>query len=166
MEHDKRIRIGVKVKDRMSGFAGIITSRLEQQTGMVQFAVTPGWDGKADGLPGGAYIDPNVLEYMTEGIVDAVVAPAPSLFTLGDELQNQVTGVKGIFVEGVTFISGCRYCAALSRTLNQHGEPIRSFGPQSWFKRIGAGLNATKAPPSPGPKEPGGPSRRADSQRV
>jgi hypothetical protein len=44
-----QIQLGSKVKDRVTGFSGIATARIEYITGCVQYAVTP--DSLQDGLP-------------------------------------------------------------------------------------------------------------------
>ncbi len=54
------IKLGVTVKDLVTGFKGIATSRVEYLNGCVQYYVQPGLTEKqlADGkFPDGAYVD-------------------------------------------------------------------------------------------------------------
>jgi hypothetical protein len=63
----REIKLGYKVRDRVSGFEGIVTARLEYLNGCVQFCVMPkvGKDGKVDGI----YFDSQQLEVLGEGLV-------------------------------------------------------------------------------------------------
>lgn len=55
------IKLGMKVKDRVTGFTGIATAKVEYINGCVQFCVKPpvGVDGK---MPEGEYLDVQQLE--------------------------------------------------------------------------------------------------------
>lgn len=61
------IELGMKVKDKVTGFTGIATSKVEYLNGCVQFCVkaTVGKDGK---YPDGQYIDIEQLEAVGKGI--------------------------------------------------------------------------------------------------
>lgn len=60
------IKLGVKAKDKVTGFEGIITSRIEYLTGCAQFGLTPkAVDGKTLSTE---YFDGERLEYVDEGI--------------------------------------------------------------------------------------------------
>ncbi len=61
------IKLGQKVRDRVTGFEGIATSRVEYLNGCVQYCVKPKTreDGK---MPEGEYIDDAQLEVIGKGV--------------------------------------------------------------------------------------------------
>lgn len=64
------IVLGAKVRDRLTGFTGRATSRIEYITGCVQYGVLP--EIKSDGsYPNCEYIDDQRLEVIGEPIVQA-----------------------------------------------------------------------------------------------
>ena len=62
----KEIRLGNKVKDKVTGYTGIAVTKVEYLNGCVQFCVKPevGKDGK---MPDGEYIDVHQLSFGLEG---------------------------------------------------------------------------------------------------
>ena len=62
------IKLGNKVRDKVTGFEGIATARIEYINKCVQFCVKP--KVKEDGkMPDGEYIDVDELEIVDTGIV-------------------------------------------------------------------------------------------------
>ena len=63
----RSIELGQKVKDKVTGFTGIATARVEYLNGCVQFCVTPTMakDGK---FPEHQYIDRGQLEFVDSGV--------------------------------------------------------------------------------------------------
>lgn len=61
------IKLGQKVKDKVTGFEGITTARVEYLNGCIQFCVKPkvSDDGK---MPEGQYLDIAQLEFVDDGI--------------------------------------------------------------------------------------------------
>lgn len=61
------IKLGSKVKCKVSGFTGIASARVEYLNGCVQYCVRAkvGKDGK---MPEGEYIDVNQLEVLPGGV--------------------------------------------------------------------------------------------------
>lgn len=66
-KQNKEIVLGNKVKDKVTGFTGITTSKVEYLNGCLQFGVKPNMsaDGK---MPDTHYIDIDQLEYVGEGV--------------------------------------------------------------------------------------------------
>lgn len=62
-----RITLGKKVKDKVTGYEGIATARVEYLNGCVQYCVKPkvGADGK---MPDPEYIDVQQLEVVEDGV--------------------------------------------------------------------------------------------------
>lgn len=72
-----KIGLGNKVRDKVTGFEGIATARIEYINKCVQFCVKP--KVKEDGkMPDGEYIDVDELEIVDEGIaIEAKPAGGP-----------------------------------------------------------------------------------------
>ena len=66
------IKLGNKVRDKVTGYEGIATARVEYLNGCVQYCVKPkvGSDGK---MPDPEYIDIQQLEVLSEG---AIIEPS------------------------------------------------------------------------------------------
>lgn len=60
------IKLGNKVRDKVTGYEGVATARVEYLNGCVQFCVKPkvGSDGK---MPDPEYIDVQQLEVVSQG---------------------------------------------------------------------------------------------------
>ena len=56
------IKLGDKVKDKVTGFMGIATSKVEYLNGCIQFYVAPKMKPKDNKMPDGNYIDQQQLE--------------------------------------------------------------------------------------------------------
>ena len=62
------IELGNKVRDKVTGFEGIATAKIEYINGCIQFCVKP--KVKEDGkMPDGEYIDVDELEIVDKGII-------------------------------------------------------------------------------------------------
>lgn len=60
-------KLGQKLRDRVTGFEGIATSRLEYLNGCIQYGIKP--QAAADGkMPDSCWIDEEQLELVDEGI--------------------------------------------------------------------------------------------------
>jgi len=65
------VKLGVKAKDLVTGFEGIVTSKVEYLTGCTQFGLTPpAKDGKVESIE---YFDGRRLEVIGEGVSPAAV---------------------------------------------------------------------------------------------
>lgn len=62
------IKLGEKVRDKVTGFEGIATSRVEYLNGCVQYGVTPKIKVKDNKKPETEYIDEGRLELVGKGI--------------------------------------------------------------------------------------------------
>ncbi len=75
------ISLGSEVKDRVTGFAGIATARIEYMNGCIQYCVKPKM-GKDKKMPEGAWIDDAQLEVIGDGLTavkDYDGGPIPDL---------------------------------------------------------------------------------------
>ena len=62
------IKLGVLAKDKITGFEGIITAKIEYLTGCDQYCLSPKID-KDGKIPEGAYFDGARLEFVSSGIM-------------------------------------------------------------------------------------------------
>lgn len=62
------IKLGQKVRDKVTGFTGIAVSRVEFLNGCVQFCVKPKKQAKDSKMPAGEYIDVGQLKVVGEGV--------------------------------------------------------------------------------------------------
>jgi len=64
------IKLGTKVKDIITGFEGIVTSKVEYLNGCIQYGVKPKMKTKGDGkMPEANYIDEGQLEVIGKRVV-------------------------------------------------------------------------------------------------
>jgi len=64
----KEIRLGQKVKDKVTGFTGIAIARVEYLNGCVQICVKPKVKPKDNTYPDGQYLDIRQLKVMPGGL--------------------------------------------------------------------------------------------------
>lgn len=104
-----KIIIGCVATDITSGFEGTVTSRNELFNGNVQFAVQPKAIKGAEKLPEAYSIDEVSLKFKSKGVSESAVAPQHTDIKLGDEVEDIITGHKGIATTKTTFLNGCIY---------------------------------------------------------
>jgi len=100
------IRLGQKVRDRVSGIEGIVTSRCDPLTGATQFGVQP--MGKGDTVIDAQFVDHFTLQIKGDGI-SAECPPIDSSVTVGlqDTVRDRISGVTGTVIERIIFLNGC-----------------------------------------------------------
>jgi hypothetical protein len=166
---DTTIRLGITVRDLISGFTGIAASKVELMNGNVQFAVQPKLtsEAKPGEFPDAMNIDFHTLELVDAGLADRVTAPGPTTIQLGDKVRDTVTLQEGIAVNRITFMNGCIYynvqgAAEKDKQTGLMVAPERLFVMQSCLESVKPAVVVTPAPkPSTGGRVPGGPATRA-----
>lgn len=104
-----KITIGCVATDITSGFEGTVTSRNELFNGNVQFAVQPKAIKGAEKLPEAYSIDEVSLKFKSKGVSESAVAPQATDIKVGDEVEDIISGHKGIVTTKTTFLNGCVY---------------------------------------------------------
>lgn len=101
------IELGKKLRDKVSGFTGIASTRNDFMTGNTQFNLTTkvGEDGTSKDMS----FDIHQLEFVSDEGITVIEAPTDTGITLGEEVEDIVTGVKGIATLKYTFLNGCIY---------------------------------------------------------
>lgn len=82
------INLGDKVKDRITGFVGIATSRHEFINGCVQYSVTPQVDKD------GKYVNPEGFDEARLEVVEAMAAPIEAAATGGPQYYATSLGQR------------------------------------------------------------------------
>ena len=88
------MRLGQEVRDRVTGFTGIVTAKVEYLNGCVQYHVRPKVreDQK---FPEGAYIDQEYLEVIGTGLAPGQGEPrAARDISSGGEMQDAPKGME------------------------------------------------------------------------
>lgn len=111
-----RISLGNVVKDLASGFTGMAISRNELFNGNVQFGIQPELvAGAPSTLPDALCIDHQLLDVVYDGMANRATVPNPALFNIGDEVEDEVTGHRGIATSKTIFLNGCTYFLVVSK---------------------------------------------------
>lgn len=166
---DKSIRLGITVRDLISGFTGIIASKVELMNGNVQYAIQPKLtsEAKPGEYPDSVQIDFHTLDYVDDGLADRVTAPGATTINLGDKVIDTVTNLVGIAVNRVTFMNGCIYYnvqqpAEKDKHTGLITVPERQFVMQSCLETVKPLVVTPPAPTaSTGGRVPGGPATKA-----
>lgn len=159
------IQLGNLVKDKLTGFHGTASSRHAHLSGMVQFGVSPQQKKGALDLPEAHTFDECILVVEKIGIAKSLPVAEPVTIKLGEEIEDIVSGFRGIAVEIVTFINGCNYVGFVSKTAkDKDGKPTKLFLSHRQLKTVGSGISEPaaiiKAASEAPYKAPGGPSMR------
>lgn len=174
------IKLGMIVRDPATGLTGVANMKSQLISGTIQIAIVPEGDGKT--MPDGHFIDDFMLEYVGEGVSKKAPTEDPNAkFGLGVELEDTISGFKGLAVERTTYLNGCVHYTLQSRErkksiiLKLISEPARAqHFDYKRLKQVGLGVSeqfkpkkvaVVAAAPVVKPSEPfkrsttGGPSR-------
>ena len=154
------IKIGCLVVDLASGLEGTVTSRVEMFNGNVQYGVQPKAFKGADKMPDPYSIDGAQLKYKGKGISDKASPAQATDIQLGDEVEDIISGHKGIASSKTTFLNGCVYFDVASK-----GDAAKKIEATSMFVSCVRLKKISKTPLKPlvpqNEKPTGGPSSRA-----
>lgn len=155
-----QITIGCVATDITSGFEGTVTSRNELFNGNVQFAVQPKAIKGAEKLPEAYSIDEVSLKFKNKGVSESAVKPQHTDIQVGDEVEDIISGHKGIAMTKTTFLNGCIYFDVVKKA--NEAKKIESTAMFLSCTRLKKTAVKTVTPIVPkGEKPSGGPSTRA-----
>lgn len=170
MKKPQEIVLGNIVRDAVTGYTGTATGKVEMMGGNVQFAVQPKMKGDdpAEEYPTGMNLDFHTLDVIEEGIAARTTKAIPITVQLGDEVEDTVTGIKGVATARHTFINGCIYYNVQSKSQADKQSGLTGVTPPEFFNQ--ARLKVIKplavyVPPAPPTdtslRRPGGPATKA-----
>ena len=155
----KEIKLGCIAVEQSSGVEGTVVSKLETFNGNTQYAIQPK-AGKDNKLPDAWNFDAALVKYKGVGVSAQATAPQATDLQVGDEVEDIISGHKGIASSKTTFINGCIFF-----TVESKGNPAKKIEAVSMFvsctrlKKVG---KETLKPIVPkGEKPTGGPVSRA-----
>lgn len=165
----KELKLGMTLRDTLTGFTGIAAARVEMLDGNIQLAIQPyvGADTKTGEMPGGMNIDIHTLEYVSDGISDRATTPNKYTIAVGDKVRDTVTGIEGIAIDRIVYLNGCVYYnVQQTKVTDRHTGvdtvPDRIFTMQARLEVVTPSHSKVeKSKPSKEGRVPGGPSTRA-----
>lgn len=154
------IVLGCIATDLASGLEGTLTSRVEMFNGSVQYGMQPKAAKGASAMPEPYSIDSAQLKYKAKGISDKAGTPQRSDIQIGDEVEDIVSGHKGVVLTKTLFLNGCVYFEVIKK--ENEAKKIEStsmFLSSTRLKKITS--SAVKPLTTKGEKPVGGPTTRA-----
>jgi hypothetical protein len=142
------IKLGSKVKDSITDYAGIAVARTEFLYGCVKVCV------ESKKLKDGAIQEEWIDEFRLEKHPTIIVSPTPPL---GTEVNDSITGFSGIATSRTEQLNNCiRIGVTSKKERNDKGAPL-----ELWFDEQRLGLKTAKVE-----KPPGGPGPTATHRRI
>lgn len=155
-----QISIGCVVTDITSGFEGTVVSKNELFNGNTQYSVQPKAIKGGEKLPEAYSIDEVSLVFKDKGVSERAVKPQHTDINVGDEVQDIISGHKGIVTTKTTFLNGCVYFDVQKK--GNEAKKIESTAMFLSCARLKKTAGKPVAPVTPkGAKPTGGPSTRA-----
>lgn len=157
------ITLGSIVRDPVTGLEGTVTCRCELLSGTTQYAVQPkAKDGMAENS---VFVDENLLEVIDPGVSGKHTPADPTVTVeVGNEVEDKITGIKGVAIDKTTYINGCVYFGVLSKAEEGKVEaPKPLHVDHKRLKVLGKGM--AREVEWPGSPRTGGPNRPGPSLR-
>lgn len=173
---DLTLRLGVLVRDDLTGIEGIVSNCTHHISGVVQWTVQPYSDNKKD-MKDGYNIDGDMLTVLSEGLAARVKsAPEAIHVALGDYVQDTKTEFKGTATSMSVYMNGCLFIGV---TPQMTGREMFNSQPKEsliHYKQLIVLQDTETAAPMPAnvtkqgdvystPPD-GGPSKRVSANRV
>lgn len=164
------IKLGLTVRDKISGLEGTVTRRVTTIDGSIMFAIQPRVAKDNEKHPRAVSIDEAQIEVIGAGPgVPAQPYSDDVKINLGEKVEDVITGAVGIAVTRHDFLNGCAYLEVQGECGKDAKVPAPDWFPHFRLKKIGQGI--TKMLPKPAPatataapkKAPGGPSIELDN---
>ncbi len=101
------VKMGMTVKDRITGFQGVVNHEVEYAYQGLMFGVAPTGLDKDGEVRDAKIFDGTQLEIIDEKPLFAFPEPQPCLFKFGDEVRDTITGYEGKVAGIARYINGC-----------------------------------------------------------
>ena len=153
------VKLGCIAVELSSGVEGTVVSMNQTFNGNTQYAIQPK-AGKDNKLPDAWNFDAALVKYKAEGVSAQATPPQATDINVGDEVEDIISGHKGIATTKTTFLNGCVYFDVVKRS--NEAKKIESTAMFLSCTRLKKTATKTLAPIVPkGEKTTGGPSTRA-----
>jgi hypothetical protein len=142
--------LGHKAKDIITGLEGVITAQAEFQFALARYELTPTKPNKD-----GTFVKPVWLDEPRLKVVNTFMMPTQSVPTVkfGVDVEDKISGFKGIVTGRYTFLNGCIRIEVTPRTLKD-GSPVdpEVFDEQRLTAKSKAAPGGDRSWPTPYPK--------------
>jgi hypothetical protein len=153
------VKLGCIAVELSSGVEGTVVSMNQTFNGNTQYAIQPK-AGKDNKLPDAWNFDAALVKYKAEGVSAQATPPQATDINVGDEVEDIISGHKGIASSKTTFINGCIFFNVESKS--NVAKKIEATSMFISCVRLKKASKATLKPIVPkGEKPTGGPSTRA-----
>lgn len=133
-EAKRQIELGHRVRDLISGFTGIATSRAESISGAVRWGIQPKMEEGKSEMPPSLYMDEPLLEYVDDGVRHIVRPAPPENFPvqLGHPCRDKASGLEGMAIGHSTYIAACTFYEFVPRNKQDGKELMPTQFVESW----------------------------------
>lgn len=170
MKDISELKLGMEVKDAVSGFTGTAVQVTENMSGMRQIGIQPKSENGAS-VPEAHFFDYQLVDILGDGVSGLVTPQPPVAIDLGREVADKATGFKGIAVEKVVRLTDTLVGVSAKSKAGAVGETV--FFASYRVKEVGKGirdemvaerkrLNVSK-PAAAKKAPPAGPTRSASA---
>jgi len=145
------IKLGNKIKSKVTGFEGVSTSKSTSLSGSVQFNIRPnGLTKDLDPITGQWY-DVQELEKIDDGISgDYDLKPVTTDISLGDTVVH-MNGFEGVAMEFVEYLNGCVYFGVMPKVGKDNKMPDLEYIPVQYLTVKEGKKKETSTSPTGGP---------------
>lgn len=154
----KSVILGQKVKDVITGFEGIATTRHIFLNRQSMIGVQPALDKKKPSdHPDAISFDEIQIKVVGPG-QSKLTTPSSKIigFVLGDEVKDRSTGLIGVAMTLTEYMNGCSR-VSIQAKLDKDGAPPKLYHcDYQHVERVGDGLNKKNAPEAPAPRRAAG----------
>lgn len=153
------ILLGSIVRDKVTGLEGVADNRATYMYGCDRYWVQPRI--KEDGtIPQGRMVDYPQLEFISSPVMDAFAEPE-QIIELGQQVSDNVTGIKGVATGRAVYLNGCSRILIQPKSKDGVVEPASVWVDEKQVKgktTIGGGPVVKTAPDTRGSRSMGGPA--------
>jgi hypothetical protein len=135
-------KLGMFVRDRVTGFTGTLNTIAEMISGNTQYAIQPACEDGSNAIPESQFMDHHTVEVIGLGVSASMTPPAQATIQLGWKVEDIITGVKGIATEKITFLNGCVYFHVQPKAAKKEeaNAPKTTLFEHKRLKKIGDGV--------------------------
>jgi hypothetical protein len=135
----------IKVRDKITGFTGTITARIQRINGCLQYLVKPRVKDGENKLEEGIWLDFPDIEVLDD------IVPMPQTVTFkfetGDRVRSRVTGKEGIVTTRKYDSNDCICYWHENGEQNKKGDIIQFYSFEQELELIDKGLNKPEEAP-------------------